>query len=158
MSPLDVLPKKERSNIRGFQKTGDNNRLYLHGSLHLSMEHVFSHCTVAATVSALVWWTSSHLPFHGNPTGLYELETGWLWVFFFFFVLLYWLRCLYGLWLWLGHINNLYNTTFWAMVQQGGISNTDAELELKVSFWHSSSPSWGNQSTDGWVLGNDIVG
>lgn len=32
-----------------------------------------------------------------------------------------------------GHINNLYNTTFWAMVQQGGINNTDAELELKVS-------------------------
>ncbi|ODM18756.1 tRNA(His) guanylyltransferase [Aspergillus cristatus] len=29
------------------------------------------------------------------------------------------------------HINNLYNTTFWAMVQQGGINNTDAELELK---------------------------
>ena len=31
-----------------------------------------------------------------------------------------------------GHINNLYNTTFWAMVQQGGMSNTDAEQELKV--------------------------
>ncbi|EYE99031.1 tRNA guanylyltransferase [Aspergillus ruber CBS 135680] len=29
------------------------------------------------------------------------------------------------------HVNNLYNTTFWAMVQQGGINNTDAELELK---------------------------
>ena len=31
-----------------------------------------------------------------------------------------------------GHINNLYNTTFWAMVQQGGMSNTDAEQELQV--------------------------
>ncbi|GAB1212375.1 hypothetical protein ATERTT37_001513 [Aspergillus terreus] len=30
-----------------------------------------------------------------------------------------------------GHINNLYNTTFWTMVQQGGMSNTDAEQELK---------------------------
>ncbi|KAL9113176.1 MAG: hypothetical protein Q9187_007660 [Circinaria calcarea] len=29
------------------------------------------------------------------------------------------------------HINNLYNTTFWAMVQQGGMSNTEAEAELK---------------------------
>ncbi|PSK35005.1 hypothetical protein B9Z65_1588 [Elsinoe australis] len=29
------------------------------------------------------------------------------------------------------HINNLYNTTFWAMVQKGGQSPTDAELELK---------------------------
>ncbi|KAJ5167230.1 tRNA(His) guanylyltransferase, partial [Penicillium canariense] len=29
------------------------------------------------------------------------------------------------------HINNLYNTTFWAMVQQGGMGNTEAEQELK---------------------------
>ncbi|KAL2824177.1 putative tRNAHis guanylyltransferase [Aspergillus cavernicola] len=29
------------------------------------------------------------------------------------------------------HINNLYNTTFWTMVLQGGMSNTDAERELK---------------------------
>lgn len=29
------------------------------------------------------------------------------------------------------HINNLYNTTFWNMVLQGGMSQTDAELELK---------------------------
>ncbi|KAE8162146.1 Thg1 C terminal domain-containing protein [Aspergillus tamarii] len=29
------------------------------------------------------------------------------------------------------HINNLYNTTFWTMVLQGGMSNTDAEKELK---------------------------
>ena len=30
-----------------------------------------------------------------------------------------------------GHINNLYNTTFWAMVQQGQMSPTAAEEELK---------------------------
>lgn len=36
-----------------------------------------------------------------------------------------------------GHVNNLYNTTFWVMVQQGGINNTDAELELKVSDMNS---------------------
>ncbi|KAK2743777.1 hypothetical protein FQN57_004714 [Myotisia sp. PD_48] len=29
------------------------------------------------------------------------------------------------------HINNLYNTTFWAMVQCGGMSNKDAETELQ---------------------------
>ncbi|KAJ5553722.1 tRNA(His) guanylyltransferase [Penicillium frequentans] len=29
------------------------------------------------------------------------------------------------------HINNLYNTTFWTMVLQGGMTNTDAEQELK---------------------------
>ncbi|KAL2796127.1 Thg1 C terminal domain-containing protein [Aspergillus keveii] len=29
------------------------------------------------------------------------------------------------------HINNLYNTTFWYMVQEGYMSNTDAEQELK---------------------------
>lgn len=37
-----------------------------------------------------------------------------------------------------GHINNLYNTTFWMMVLRGGMSNTDAEQELKVVFpWNS---------------------
>jgi tRNA(His) guanylyltransferase len=30
-----------------------------------------------------------------------------------------------------GHINNLYNTTFWALVQQGGMSQTAAEEFLK---------------------------
>ncbi|KAL6238985.1 hypothetical protein BDW75DRAFT_200096 [Aspergillus navahoensis] len=29
------------------------------------------------------------------------------------------------------HINNLYNTTFWMMVLKGGMSNTEAENELK---------------------------
>ncbi|KAL4806507.1 Thg1 C terminal domain-containing protein [Aspergillus unguis] len=29
------------------------------------------------------------------------------------------------------HINNLYNTTFWMMVLRGGMSNTEAENELK---------------------------
>jgi len=29
------------------------------------------------------------------------------------------------------HINNLYNTAFWTMVQKGGMSNTDAEKELQ---------------------------
>lgn len=32
------------------------------------------------------------------------------------------------------HINNLYNTTFWALVSQGGRSPTAAEQELKVRF------------------------
>ncbi|KAL4871235.1 hypothetical protein BDV12DRAFT_32658 [Aspergillus spectabilis] len=31
------------------------------------------------------------------------------------------------------HINNLYNTTFWMMVLRGGMSNTNAEQELKGS-------------------------
>lgn len=29
-----------------------------------------------------------------------------------------------------GHINNLYNTTFWALVQQGGMDPRDAEQRL----------------------------
>lgn len=31
-----------------------------------------------------------------------------------------------------GHINNLYNTTFWALVQQGDMDATQAEERLKV--------------------------
>jgi tRNA(His) 5'-end guanylyltransferase len=30
------------------------------------------------------------------------------------------------------HINNLYNTTFWALVQQGGQTTTEAHATLKV--------------------------
>lgn len=33
----------------------------------------------------------------------------------------------------IGHINNLYNTTFWALIQQGGMSAKEAEKELAVS-------------------------
>lgn len=33
----------------------------------------------------------------------------------------------------LGHINNLYNTTFWALVQEGGMDTTFAEEKLKVN-------------------------
>ena len=29
------------------------------------------------------------------------------------------------------HINNLYNTAFWALVQQGGLSNNDAMVTLR---------------------------
>lgn len=32
------------------------------------------------------------------------------------------------------HINNLYNTTFWALVQQGGKTTTQAHQTLKVGF------------------------
>jgi tRNA(His) 5'-end guanylyltransferase len=31
-----------------------------------------------------------------------------------------------------GHINNLYNTAFWALVQKGGMNAKDAEKELAV--------------------------
>jgi tRNA(His) 5'-end guanylyltransferase len=33
----------------------------------------------------------------------------------------------------LGHINNLYNTTFWALIQQGGMEPKEAEKELAVN-------------------------
>ena len=33
-----------------------------------------------------------------------------------------------------GHINNLYNTTFWALIQMGGLDAKEAEKELAVSF------------------------
>jgi tRNA(His) 5'-end guanylyltransferase len=32
-----------------------------------------------------------------------------------------------------GHINNLYNTTFWALIQIGGLDAKTAEKELAVS-------------------------
>ena len=32
-----------------------------------------------------------------------------------------------------GHINNLYNTTFWALIQIGGLDAKGAEKELAVS-------------------------
>jgi hypothetical protein len=32
-----------------------------------------------------------------------------------------------------GHVNNLYNTTFWALVLQGGLSPKDANQRAKVS-------------------------
>lgn len=38
-----------------------------------------------------------------------------------------------------GHINNLYNTTFWSMVLKGGMGNTEAERELQVSFYQFNS-------------------
>lgn len=31
-----------------------------------------------------------------------------------------------------GHINNLYNTTFWALIQLGGLDNKEAEKALAV--------------------------
>lgn len=31
-----------------------------------------------------------------------------------------------------GHINNLYNTVFWALAQKGGLTTTEAEDRLKV--------------------------
>jgi tRNA(His) 5'-end guanylyltransferase len=33
-----------------------------------------------------------------------------------------------------GHINNLYNTTFWALVQQGGMDPRDAEQRLSGTY------------------------
>lgn len=33
-----------------------------------------------------------------------------------------------------GHINNLYNTTFWALVQQGGMGPREAEQRLSGTY------------------------
>jgi tRNA(His) 5'-end guanylyltransferase len=33
-----------------------------------------------------------------------------------------------------GHINNLYNTTFWALVQQGGMAPREAEQKLSGTY------------------------
>ena len=38
-----------------------------------------------------------------------------------------------------GHINNLYNTTFWALVQKGGMDASNAEERLKVFCFHDVS-------------------
>lgn len=32
------------------------------------------------------------------------------------------------------HINNLYNTTFWALIQKGGMGNLEAEELLKGTY------------------------
>ena len=37
-----------------------------------------------------------------------------------------------GLLVGLGHINNLYNTTFWALVEKGAMDATKGEMMLKV--------------------------
>ncbi|KAF9483189.1 tRNAHis guanylyltransferase [Pholiota conissans] len=37
------------------------------------------------------------------------------------------------------HINNLYNTTFWALVQQGGETTTEAHATLKVKTYYPTS-------------------
>lgn len=39
-----------------------------------------------------------------------------------------------GLYMRSGHINNLYNTTFWALVEKGEMDATSAEAELKVGY------------------------
>jgi tRNA(His) 5'-end guanylyltransferase len=33
-----------------------------------------------------------------------------------------------------GHINNLYNTAFWVLVQQGGLDNKEASKTLDVRY------------------------
>ncbi|KNC85449.1 hypothetical protein SARC_02355, partial [Sphaeroforma arctica JP610] len=37
------------------------------------------------------------------------------------------------------HINNLYNTVFWALVQKGGMSQKDAEVHLKNTATYDGS-------------------
>ena len=32
----------------------------------------------------------------------------------------------------LGHVNNLYNTSFWTLIQKGGLTTVQAEERLKV--------------------------
>jgi tRNA(His) guanylyltransferase len=36
-----------------------------------------------------------------------------------------------------GHVNNLYNTTFWALIQLGGMDAKGAEKELAVGSFTS---------------------
>jgi tRNA(His) guanylyltransferase len=42
------------------------------------------------------------------------------------------------------HINNLYNTTFWALIQKGGMTAVEAEKELVVcvSIWFAPGGLW----------------
>jgi tRNA(His) guanylyltransferase len=42
------------------------------------------------------------------------------------------MRCICGVEM-AGHINNLYNTLFWALVLKGNISETEAEAKIRVS-------------------------
>ena len=38
----------------------------------------------------------------------------------------------------IAHINNLYNTAFWSLVQQGGQTTTEAHATLRVSSFELS--------------------
>ena len=57
--------------------------------------------------------------------------------------------------LWLiyeGHINNLYNTTFWALIQIGGLNAKSAEKELAVSFVDGPEVKMLKQDRALWLL------
>lgn len=45
-----------------------------------------------------------------------------------------------------GHINNLYNTTFWTLIQKGGFDAKSAEKELAVSLQISKKSTFDNYS------------
>lgn len=47
-----------------------------------------------------------------------------------------------GLLVGLGHINNLYNTTFWALVDKGGMDATKGEVMLKVGLFGNDVRVW----------------
>lgn len=52
---------------------------------------------------------------------------------------------------WIGHINNLYNTTFWTLIQQGGMDAKGAEKELAVSSaTRNTAWRWWEGLTDLW--------
>ncbi|KAK6068832.1 tRNAHis guanylyltransferase [Seiridium cupressi] len=77
--------------------------LDLYGILCIFLVDVFSRYAYLVTVAQLRW-ASSMLPQCPKLARLYELETG--------------------------HINNLYNTTFWSLIQLGGMSAVEAEKFL----------------------------
>lgn len=45
------------------------------------------------------------------------------------------------------HVNNLYNTTFWALIQQGGQTAKEAHATLQASGAHSAEPADARQGT-----------
>ena len=78
---------------------------------------------------AIFRWQSGALPFILEIAGLHELEASRL------YVLMPASQGRRRLNSFAGHVNNLYNTTFWALVQQGGIDATQAEERLKVLYF-----------------------
>ena len=81
--------------------------------------------TIVATY-AIVRWESGALPIFLESARLFEMEASRLYVL---------MSCVHNNTTFryiIGHINNLYNTTFWALVQKGSMDVTQAEERLKV--------------------------
>lgn len=105
------------------QQTCDHNCVDLHGILCSSLGFVLPGLATHSTV-AQFWREGCPVPECPESERLYELAPGWLWAPSTELKNIELITT--------GHINNLYNTTFWALIQSGGLDAKSAEKELAV--------------------------